>query len=250
MNFHPRWWEVYLTYALLRASVQLVSRECRRSRQDGPDLLARADGKDLWIEAVSASAGIGPDAVGASKPSKGPKSLQDKEIMLRFSQAFAEKVSYYKNCVKRKWVRESDAYVVALNGALAEGAYPCLQRFPRIVSVLLIGLEKASVELELDGETIRSSEVQYEFQTEIEKKSKNTVPLAALLDPENSCVSAVIYSASDAYNTRESFLVLNPLAKIPLPNAFLSSFPRYWVDLHNSSLHFAPHEEGFSPGGA
>jgi hypothetical protein len=251
MNFHQRWWEVYLTYTLLHAGIQLVSRECRNPRRSGPDLLARVDRKDLWIEAVSASAGKGPDAVGSSsKSSKGPKSLQDKEIMLRFSQAFTEKVSYHKNCVKRNWVRESESYVVALNGALAERAYPCLQLFPRIIGVLLLGLEKVSVELEFDEVTSRAGELQYEFQAEIEKKSKNTVPLAAFLNPENSCVSAVIYSAADAYMTSESFLVLNPLAKVPLPTAFLSSFPRYWVDFHKSILHFAPNATGTLPGEA
>jgi hypothetical protein len=157
--------------------------------------------------------------------------------MLRFSQALAEKVSYHKKCVEKRWIHESDAYVVALNGALAERAYPCLQLFPRIVSVLLLGFETASVELEFDEGTIRAGEIQYDFHPEIEKKSKNTVPLAAFFDPENSCVSAVVYSASDAYMMTESFLVLNPLAKVPLPDAFLSSLPRYWADLHNSILH-------------
>jgi hypothetical protein len=70
------------------------------------------------------------------------------------------------------------------------------------------------------------------------------------LTTENSCVSAVIYSAANAYITSESFLVLNPLAKVPPPTAFLPSFPRYWVDLQNSILHFVPNATGTLPGEA
>jgi len=252
MNFHQRWWELYLTHTLLHAGVHLVRRDCRHPKQSGPDLLAQVVGMNLWIEAVSASAGEGPDAVRSGGPSKGPKPFPDQEIMLRFLQAFSVKARYHAKCIKRGWANESEAYVIALNGALAERAYPCLQRFPRIVSVLLVGLEKASVEVEfdLDGTTSRAGEMHYEFQHEVEKKSKNTVPLAAFLEPANSCVSAVLYSTADAYTERGSILVLNPIAKVPLPEAFLPCLPRYWADLRDSILHLATHATGFSPAGA
>jgi hypothetical protein len=265
-EFHQRWWEVYLTYSLLGASVQLERRECRKPKKSGPDLLSRIAGRSVWIEAVTASAGEGPDAVRRGGSSKGPKSLQDKEIMLRFQQAFSEKVRKYSEYVMRDGVSTSEGYVVALNGGLAEGGFPCTQRFPRIVSALLLGLEIESVMVEFDGATSRFGEAHFEYQPELEKKSKNTVRLAAFLDPANSCVSAVLYSASDPYNCSpmrglksrgsdlmagEFVLVLNPHARVPLPPGFLSAIPRYWVELHDDSLtlHLPPYAVGFQSGG-
>jgi hypothetical protein len=235
-NFHQRWWEIYLTHSLMAADVQLVKREYRQPRKSGPDLLAQVDGRKLWIEAVAALPGEGPDAVRSYGPRKAPRPFPDKEIMLRFQQAFSAKVSAHARYVEKNWVSPLEGYIVALNGALAERGYPCMQRFPRIVSALLLGLEKQWVQVEFDGVTSRTGEVHYDYQTEVEKKSKGPVTLAAFRDPANSCVSAVLYSASDAYMERELVLVLNPHAQVPLPPDFLSAIPRYWVELHDDRL--------------
>ncbi len=264
-HFHQRWWEVYLAHLLLETGVHLVRREDRHPRRSGPDLLARVAGRNLWIEAVAPMGGEGPDAVRSGRLSKGPRPFPEKEIMLRFQQAFSTKVDYHTECANKRWVRENESYVVALNGALAEGGYPCLQQYPRIVSALLLGLEEASVTVEFDETTSRFGETHYEYQPKIEKKLKGTVRLAALHDPANSRVSAVLYSASDAYNcsamhgvkssghevmAREFALVLNPHAQISLPPDFLSTIPRYWVELHDDRfiLHAPPRPAGLSSG--
>jgi hypothetical protein len=243
-HFHQRWWEVYLAYSLLGASVQMVGRALR-PRKDGPDLLAQVAGKNIWIEAVAPRAGDAADAVRSSGPSKGPKPFPDKEIMLRFQQAFSTKVDVHGKYVQKGWVSPHEAYVVALNGALAEGGYPCTQRFPRIVSALLCGLESEGVVLKFDETGQSQQEVFYEYALTVQKKSKKSVDLAVLRDSANSCVSAVLYSASDAFNcsfargvksdtcdvmTRDFVLVLNPLAQVPLPPDFLSAVPRYWIE--------------------
>lgn len=244
-NFHQRWWEIYVAHSLLDASVELVRRECRQPRRSGPDLLAQVAGRKLWIEAVAASPGEGPDAVrSGGVAAKGPKPWPDKEIMLRFQQAFSTKVCALAKYVEKDWVRPSDGdgYIVALNGALVERSYRCIQQFPRIVSALLLGLEKEWVEVEFDGAISRIGKVHFEYQPEVEKKSTRPVPLAAFRNPANSCVSAVLYSASDAYMERECVLVLNPHAQVPLPPGFLSAIPRYWAELHDDgfTLH-VPH---------
>jgi hypothetical protein len=243
-NFHQRWWEVYLTHSLLGAGVQIVKRKLRQPKEGGPDLLAKEAGKNIWIEAVAPMAGDAADAVRSSGPSKskGPKPFPDKEIMLRFQQAFLTKVDVHAKYVQKGWVSPHEVYVVALNGALAEGSYPCTQQFPRIVNALLRGLETEWVVIEFDEATSRIGETHFEYQREIEKKSKRTVRLAAFHDPAYSCVSAVLYSASDAFNcsfardvkshvcdvmAREFVLVLNPLAQVRLPPDFLSAIPRY-----------------------
>jgi hypothetical protein len=174
-NFHQRWWEIYLTHLLLDADVQLVRREHRQLRKSGPDLLALVDGRKLWIEAVAASAGEGPDAVRSSGPPKAPKPFPEKGIMLRFQQAFSTKVCVHTKYVEKDWVSLSDGYIIALNGALAERGYPCMQRFPRIVNALLLGLETERIVIEFDEEKSRVGQSTYEYQTEVEKKSRAPV---------------------------------------------------------------------------
>jgi hypothetical protein len=235
-EFHQRWWEVYLTYSLLSANVQLVNRNCRKLKKSGPDLLARLDGSNLWIEAVAALPGVGPDAIPSRGPSKGPKPFPEREIMLRFQQAFSKKVCAHARYVKRGWVSPREGYIIALNGALGERGYPCMQRFPRIVNTLLLGVENERVEIEFNEKTSRFGESQFEYQPEIEKRSKASVRVAAFHDYANSCVSAVLYSASDAYMVRDLVLVLNPHAQVPLPPDFLSQIPRYWAELRDESF--------------
>lgn len=243
MNFHQRWWEVYLTCSLLRSSVELISRDCRQPKQNGPDLLVRIAGSNLWIEAVAPGPGQGPDAVLSSRSSKGPKPFPDKEMMLRFQQAFSTKASAHAKYVEKGWVGPNEGYVVALNGARAEVGYPCTQRFPRIVNFLLRGLETEKVLVEFDEVRTRAMQHFYSYQSRIEKKkTKEPVDLAPFSDPANSCVSAVLYSRSDAFNclcvpgveasgyevmSKEFVLVLNPLAQVPLPPGFLSAIPRF-----------------------
>jgi hypothetical protein len=244
-EFHQRWWELYLTYSILGASVQLVRRKCRQQKKSGPDLLARVDGSNLWIEAVAALAGEGRDAVRSSGTSKGPKPFPEREIMLRFQQAFSAKVCAHAKYVEKGWVSPKESYIVALNGAPVERGYPCMQRFPRIVSTLLLGVENVRVEIEFNERASRFGETQFEYRPEIEKQSKASVRVAAFHDPENSCVSAVLYSASDAYTAREFVFVLNPHAQVPLPPDFLSDIPRYWAELCDESfmLHSPQHVE-------
>jgi hypothetical protein len=256
-HFHQRWWEVYLTHSLLCAGIQLVERESRQLREDGPDLLARAEGGNLWIEAVAPTAGTAADAVRSSGSPRAPKPFPEKEIMLRFQQAFSTKVCVHAKYVERDWVGSSEGYIIALNCALVERGYPCTQRFPRIVSSLLLGLETERVLIEFDEEGSRVGQSTYEYQPEIEKKSRAPVGVAAPRDPANSCVSAVLYSESDPYNClpvsisessecvlmeRAFVLVLNPYARVPINPSFLPGIARYWIDLHDDSvtLHSPP----------
>lgn len=257
-EFHQRWWELYLTHSLLGASVQLVRREHQETKNGGPDLLSRVAGENLWIEAVAPTAGTGADAVRSCGPPKAPKPIPDREIMLRFQQAFSAKVVAYEKYIKKGWISPSDGYVIALNGALPEKGYPCLQRFPRVVSALLLGLETERVVVEFDETSSRIGESLYDYQTENKKNSSAPVDLAALRDSSNSCVSAVLYSASYAYScsainnvktggsdvmAREFVLVLNPHAKVSLAPSFLPAIPRYWVVLQDDGLvlHLPPH---------
>jgi hypothetical protein len=247
-NFHQRWWEIYLTHSLLCTGVQLVKRESRQSKKYGPDLLAQIDERNVWIEAVAPTAGTAADAVRSGGPSRAPKPFPEKEIMLRFQQSFSEKARVYAKYAEKSWIDSSEGYIIALNGALVERSYPCMQRFPRIVSALLLGLEKEHVVIEFDEERSRIGQSVYEYQSEIQKKSNEPVGVAALRDPTNSCVSAVLYSSSDAYSClslnssrpsecalmeKEFVLVLNPHARAPIDPGFVSNIARYWIELND-----------------
>jgi hypothetical protein len=115
---------------------------------------------------------------------------------------------------------------------LVERGYPCTQRFPRIVSALLLGLEKEWVVVEW-GTTSRIGEAHFEYQPEVEKRSKCTVPLAAFRNPANSCVSAVLYSASGPPCTSAPFFL------------FCLCYSKVLGELHDDGLilHLPPHAE-------
>jgi hypothetical protein len=52
-------WEMYLTHALKTHGIALVPRNSRTPKRRGPDLFAATP--DVWIEAVAATLGDGPD---------------------------------------------------------------------------------------------------------------------------------------------------------------------------------------------
>lgn len=59
--FHARTWEMYLAVTLLQHGFEL-----ERAPPAGPDILFTLGGRRVWVEAVTAERGTGPDAVEAS----------------------------------------------------------------------------------------------------------------------------------------------------------------------------------------
>ncbi|PZV12099.1 MAG: hypothetical protein DCF22_13155 [Leptolyngbya sp.] len=227
IQFHQRFWEIYLAASLLEAGLDIQHSNGR----DGPDICIKSnDGSQVWIEAVTASPGEGSDAV--QKAEIGAvRSVPDNQIKLRLLNAFSEKSRKYKRYKEKNWVALKEPYVIAINAAQVPSAILELE-IPRIVrSLLPFGFQV----LHLSKETLEVIETSYEYQGEIIKASGTAIETTSFLNPEYSGISAVIYSCVDAFNysteiSKSLLLFHNPLATNPLPLGFLKKGYEYWVD--------------------
>jgi hypothetical protein len=231
-QFHQRFWEIYLAASLLSAGLKLEY----SSGRDGPDICIKAsNGSKIWVEAVTASSGLGNDAVQQAEPGTA-RSIPDDQIKLRLLNAFVEKNKKLNHYRERDWVCAEQPYIIAINAAQISSAIHELE-VPRIVrSLLPFGYQV----LHLSMENLSLNENSYQYQGEITKVSGTKIETDLFLNPEYSGISAVIYSYTDAFNCptdigKELLLFHNPLAANPLPLGFLKKGCEYWADAHLKS---------------
>ena len=223
-HFLARFWELYLAFSLTEHRVDLEE----NSRTEGPDLRLKHD--PVWIEAVTASAGIGEDAVRRPVPGS-VYSVPDAQIKLRLSSAIAAKAAKFIGYRSAGVVGQSDMLVIAVNASDVPNARTDMP-LPRIVRVLFpFGNPVAH----LNGESFEVVRTSYSFEGAIEKRSGSRVDTAMFSDSAYSHVSAVLYSDADPINRpalpgTEFVLVHNPLATSPLPKRLLPAGLEYWKD--------------------
>lgn len=246
-DFHQRWWELYLAYALLSNGITLLSRQHRPLIKKGPDLFATVEGKKIWIEAVTASAGSGPDAVPERVPGVVAE-VPDDQIKLRLQSALSSKLRKYHQYRSKGWISEGEGYVVAVNAGRIPRAG--LERtVPRIVAcVFPIGIEV----VHLNVETGKFSGLTYQYQSSVDKIAGAEVPTDSFLDPECSGVSAVLYSNADAFNRPphvglDLILVHNPLADVPFPRSALRAGLEYHAELPFDGRSVSVHRSVWGP---
>jgi hypothetical protein len=245
-DFHQRWWELYLAHALLSNGITLLSRQHRPLAKKGPDLLATVEGKKIWIEAVTASAGTGPDAV-PERVLGVAAEVPDNQIKLRIQSALSSKLNKYRHYRSQGWISESEGYVVAVNAGRVPKAR--LERtVPRIVAcVFPIGVEV----VHLNIETGKFSDLTYQYQGSVEKVTGVEVPTDSFLDTECSGITAVLYSNSDAFNRplqigHDFIMVHNPLASIPFPRSVLRAGLEYHAELTSDGRSFSVHRTAWA----
>lgn len=234
LEFHQRFWELYMAASVLESNLHLVPRDSGRSNT-GPDICIKAEhNKRIWIEAVTASSGIGVDAVQETE-SGIAHDVPDDQIKLRLLNSFDEKHRKYIQYLKNNSVELGEAYIIALNAALIPSAN--LEReIPRIVRALLPFGHQT---LHFDSNSFKIVDSTYEYKGAVKKLSGTEIPTTSFLNPNYSGISAVIYSNVDAFNypsTLGSSLLLfhNPLAANPLPAGFLKRGVEYWVEKQNN----------------
>lgn len=221
LELHQRFWELYMAASVLESDLHLVPRDS--SRNTGPDICIKAEhNKRIWIEAVTASAGIGADAVQETE-SGTAHDVPDDQIKLRLLNSFDEKHRKYIQYLRNNSVALGEAYIIALNAALIPSAH--LEReIPRIVRALLPFGHQT---LHFDSNSLKIVDSTYEYKEAVKKLSGTEIPTTSFLNPDYSGISAVIYSSNvDVFNypsTLGSSLLLfhNPLAANPLPLGFL-----------------------------
>ena len=220
-QFHQHFWELYLATSLIEVGLALE----HSSSSDGPDICIKpTDDSCIWVEAVTAGAGQGIDAVQEAK-SGTTRDVPDDQIKLRLLNAFDKKSKKYNTYKEKNWVDSKDPYIIAINAAQVPSASLELE-IPRIVRSLLPFGHQV---LHLDRESLQMDSSRYSYQGNIVKLSGKSPETTSFLNPKFSGISAVIYSCRDAFNypteiSKDLLLFHNPLAVNPLPLGFLKQY--------------------------
>ncbi len=229
-ELHQRFWELYMVASSLESGFQLALRNSGR-KNVGPDICIETEhDKRIWIEAVTALAGTGSDAVQETVLGSACD-VPDNQIKLRLLNSFDEKYKKYKQYIKDYLVEAGEAYIIALNAARIPSATKEID-IPRIVRALLPFGHQI---LHVDTNSFKIVNTTYGYQGAVVKRSGTKIPTTSFLSPEYSGISAVIYSCVDVFNYSSvlgSSLLLfhNPLASNPLPLGFLKRGFEYWVE--------------------
>lgn len=219
-NFHARFWEMYLTCALLQHRKEKgYSVSCpKRKKTGGPDILVEYADVRIWIEAVTATDGepCRSDSIVEPMPGQG-FSVPEEKIILRYSNAIAEKHKKYLDYRAKGIASEKDAYVIAVNG------YPLSYRWadaemPRVLkSVFPLG----HLEVKFDKTSTKVVETRHQFRPDILKGTGSPVSTRTFLSDEYTGISAVMHSYANAcmaFDLGVDFLIVhNPRAAYPVP---------------------------------
>ncbi|MGH2500849.1 MAG: hypothetical protein ACRDF0_12290, partial [Candidatus Limnocylindria bacterium] len=132
-QFHQRTWEMYVGCVLIRHG--LVP---KKVSDKGPEFYAEIGGKKVWIEAVAAEPGQGPDAVPSiSFHSEALQPVPEQEILLRLTNALDVKWRKYMEDVGKGIIHADDCYVIVLNGWRASNGRPEPSGIPYLFKAVL-----------------------------------------------------------------------------------------------------------------
>ncbi len=230
VQFHPRFWEMYLACTLIEIGFDLVP----RMSAYGPDIQINLHNTRIWIEATAPDAGVGDDAV------PGYSNLEDsiqfirvpeEQMILRLTNSFYKKCQRYEEYVSSGLISKNDAFAIAINGfdiphILGEDEIPYI-----VKSVLPFG----NLTVTIDINERKPIDQLYQYRGHIQKKSGANVPTKAFQDPSYSFVAGVLYSTAELWNhpptLGEDFLfVHNPTTSQGLDKDWISRGRSIWVE--------------------
>jgi hypothetical protein len=217
LHMHPRFWEMYLGAWLASNSAGLVP---RRTAQ-GPDFHIVRNGQDIWVEATAPDDGSGADAV-PSIYGRGYDPVPQEKMVLRFTNAIAEKLVKHTHYTSEGIIGPNDPFVIAING----GGIPMTlfdEPMPAIIkSVYPFG----QYSITFRADTLETLQQGFHRRNEVAKKSGSTVPTTLFLDAASKGVSGVLYSTATLWDLppipgHEFLYIHNLVATSPLePNLF------------------------------
>ncbi|HXJ39194.1 MAG TPA: hypothetical protein VNH18_07935 [Bryobacteraceae bacterium] len=217
-DFHARFWEMYLTCALQDyAKGRAATLSCPKP---GPDILLEHEGNRVWIEAVVVTNGVPgrPDTVVEPNPD-GSGKIPEEKLVLRYSNAIAEKYRKYRGYLRDGIIHKNDAFVIAINGAALSYKWTQAERdAPRFLkAVYPLGV----YQLLLDRQTGEIVGQQNEPRFGIVKASGANVATMPFLERRSRGISAILGSFADAMCHRASLgfdfeLGHNPMSRAPI----------------------------------
>lgn len=222
IDFHARFWEMYLTGACLDQSLPVRG----RSSAKGPDVLIKEEISSIWIEAIAPSSGAveNPDRVPGLKDDGTAQNVPNDQIILRFRHAIAEKFNNkFKKYLSDSVIDSSDPYIIAINSckifeAGIADTYP-----PRIIkAVFPIGDQQ--LKINRDTKSVVGSG--FQFRPAIKRTSGTSISTDLFIDRTYECLSGILLSHASAINLikplgSDFIFIHNPLAKNPAPRGLL-----------------------------
>ncbi len=229
IEFHQRWWEIYLTVGLLNLDFELDS-----SKSDhGPDLTVDVQGQRIFIEATAPTIGETSDRV-PEPVYNGCGIFPKRECLLRLSQALTAK------CEIINQYRESGLVPVNSCAIIAVSATD-LNQFGLLLDSLAAGPAPLAV-LAGAGHLVVTmgggSKQQYnEHRDKLHRDSGSEVDMCLFDNPQFKNIGGVIYSKVDLWNApwnpEETLsVIVNPKGDPKIPEHFKNKLP-CWT--HQSS---------------
>jgi hypothetical protein len=229
-DFHARFWEMYLTCALLEnAPAHGFSIDC--PKPTGPDIVLSLNGRRVWIEAVTVTNGDPEKPDSVIEPNPDPKStFPEQKIILRYTNAITEKHNKYLKYCENGVVADDDAYIVAVNGFPLSYQWADAE-MPRVLkAVFPIG----ALQFLLDKETSKITSTRHEFRPSIPKSTGKEVSTEIFANEHYRGISAIVHSYANAcmgLPMGSDFLVIhNPYAAQPVARGLIVADREYWVE--------------------
>jgi len=245
-DFHARFWEMYLTCALLQHGQQHSYSVCcpKPKKTGGPDILVEHGNHRIWIEAVVATDGDATKADSVTKPELAQGyTVPDEKMVLRYTTAIYEKHKKYLEYRSKGIVAADDSYVIAVNGS------PLSYRWaqPEIPRILEAVFPIGPIEVTLDRKTAKIVEVGHQFRPIVYKNTGGEVSTEFFVNNQYCGISAILHSYANAYMTVLPFaeglvdqqnadqlgidflVVHNPTALRPVPHALIAATREYWA---------------------
>lgn len=241
MDFHARFWEMYLACMLLQKGYQLLP---KRKLSRGPEIAIELnETRRLFIEAVAPSKG------GDNNPDKVPRTelgravrLPNNKITLRYCSAIKSKFNAYERYLKGNVVTEFDSYFIALNSCkIGIEAKAEDEDCPRVMkAVLPIGDEV----VEISGKNVNWN---YQYKINMKKSSGIDVPTNIFLNYDYAGLSGLLYAWINYCNKPEKMgndivILCNPCARNPVPQSYFNFGKEYSIFQTENTLSWSIHE--------
>jgi hypothetical protein len=231
IEFHPRWWEMYLTVALVRLGFAVQPNPA----DVFPDVHLVVDGAQVFVEAVAPTAGTRSDRV-PDPVHQGVIAFPERECLLRLTQALTDKAGDLRKNLSDGVIPGDACRIIALSasdlnqiGSMLDGTHP---------APLSVLAGAGPLELTIGG-TAPPRSSRREFLT---RDAGSPVPATLFDAPEFSIVSGVVYSSVDLWNApldaRTTLsLFVNPMASVPVPARFEEGFATWKLEADRGDAH-------------
>lgn len=230
-QFHQQYWEMRLGCVLLDLGFRLAA-----AQPKGPDFDASTpDGVRIYIEAVTAGPGQGPDAVPEPKyGSPVAEHYPTNQVLLRVRTAIAEKTDQRGAFLQAGLLDVTVPYVVAINIGGIPRAF--VNKTPPTLVQACLGIGPAVVMFDPNG----THDVFLSLRDAIPKASGSNVDTQIFLSPSYSWLSGALLSDVSAFRlpigAGEFQFLHNPGADHRLPRGWFPVGSEHWLEdgrIHN-----------------